>query len=695
MTNWLHYLWSKNKVHEINMKFSNFDVYVICKELDSILSGGRITNIYEIEDLLIIKVNNKLNEKKILIIKNDSRINITEYDYPIPKYPSQFTRSLRKFLKNRIIISISQHKFDRIAKIELSNYESESWYLIIELFNKGNYILLDDNKIVKIAKSYKKFKERNILANKHYSFPISRGANFLSLKKEDFFNLISKKEGEIVRILANSISFSGLYSEEICLRAKIEKTKQSKDLIEKEVQTLFDEFKKIRNEILFGDINAHIVYDEEETPISVFPVELQIYNNFKKKYFDSFNQAVDEFYSRLDSQDLKQPSDTKLNKKLIEQKKILKRQQVYLEELKKDKIKYYKYGDFIYSHLNSLERLFGVIKNARSKGYNYYEISDRLKEAKEDNFDNLDLFLKINPATKKIFIKIDNREVILDLLKSVGENANQLYNKGKKVEKKITGTQNAISESKEQIKKLKEKKVEKIEKLDFLIKPPKKKWYEKYRWFKSSDNYLVIGGKDASSNEALFKKHLDKQDVALHTNFPGSPLMVIKNPKNDQIPENSIREAAEYVASYSRAWKENWGVIDVFYVKSDQVSKTPPSGEFLPKGSFMISGKKNFIKNSKTQLAIAIKYIKLNDVNNKEIFYPKIIIGPISAIRTHYEDYLILKPSKSGDNKGKVANKIKNHFLNNAKKENKKWLDLLSLDDIINSLPSGFSKIEA
>ena len=62
------------------MKFSNLDVYVICKELDSILSGGRITNVYEIEDLLIIKINTKLNEKKNLIIKNDSRINITEYD---------------------------------------------------------------------------------------------------------------------------------------------------------------------------------------------------------------------------------------------------------------------------------------------------------------------------------------------------------------------------------------------------------------------------------------------------------------------------------------------------------------------------------------------------------------------------------------------------------------------------------------
>jgi len=679
------------------MKFSNFDVYVISKELDSILSGGRITNLYEIDDLLIIKVQTISYGKKILIIKDDSRINLTEYDYPIPKYPSQFTSSLRKFLKNRKILSISQYKFDRIINIELSNFEANSWNFVIELFNKGNYILLNETKIVKIAKSYKKFRDRDVLANRKYSFPTSRGESFLSLRKENFIDLILNKEGEIVRILANFISFSGIYSEEICHRAKIDKSKKVTEINESEIQELFNSFKDLRNEILFGNVNAHIVYYENGNPFQVFPIELEIYNDCKKKYFDSFNQAVDEFYSRLDSLDLKEPHDAKLNQRIAEQEKILNRQREYLEDLKKEKIKYYRYGDFIYSHLNSLESLFGVIKRARSKGYNYYEINNKLKEAKNENFDALDLFLKIDPTTKKIHIKVNKSEIQLDLKQSIGENANKLYNKGKKIEKKIAGTISAISESKKQIEKLKEKKGEIGDKVDFLIKPPKRKWYEKYRWFISSENFLVIGGKDASSNEAIFRKYLDKNDIVLHTNFPGSPLMVIKNPKNEPISENTISEAAEFVASFSRAWKENWGVIDIFYVKSEQVSKTPPSGEFLPKGSFMISGKKNFIKNAKTQLAIALKFIRLEeeiDENIDEIFFPKIIIGPISAIKNQYEDYLTIKPSKSGYSKGKIANKIKAIFLYKVKKENKKWVELLSLDDIINILPTGLTKIE-
>jgi predicted ribosome quality control (RQC) complex YloA/Tae2 family protein len=679
------------------MKFSNYDVYAISKELNSILSGGRISNVYEIEDLLIIKVNTISSGNKNLIIKDDARINITEYDYPIPKFPSQFTRSLRKFLKNRKILSVSQYKFDRIINIELSSFDVDSWNFIIELFNKGNYILLNESKVVKIAKSYKKFRNRDILPNKVYSFPISRGVSFLTLKREGFLNVMEGKEGEIVRVLANFVSFSGLYSEEICYRAKVDKSKDVGDITKDELQELWNAFKSLRNELFFGKINAHIVYNGDGNQLYVFSFELEIFKDFDKKYFDSFNNAVDEFYARLDSQDLKQPHDIELNQRLEEQKNILRRQQEYLIELKQDKIKYYGYGDFIYANLNTLERLFGVIENARNKGYNYYEINNKLIKAKDEVIRGLDQFIKIDPPTKKIFIKINNDEVRLDLKKSVGDNANKLYNEGKKVEKKIEGTLKAISKTKKQIKNFKEKKLELEDHVDFLIKPPKKKWYEKYRWFISSENYLVIGGKDASSNEAIFRKHLDKYDIVLHTNFPGSPLMVIKNPKNDVVPENTILEAAEFVASFSRAWKENWGVIDVFYVKSDQVSKTPPSGEFLPKGSFIISGKKNIIQNSKTELALALKFIKTSEDkgNVKEILYPKIVIGPISAIKAHHDSYITIRPSKSsGLGKGKIAKKIKKYFLNRSDGENSKWINILSLDDIINILPTGDSKIE-
>jgi len=184
--------------------------------------------------------------------------------------------------------------------------------------------------------------------------------------------------------------------------------------------------------------------------------------------------------------------------------------------------------------------------------------------------------------------------------------------------------------------------------------------------------------------------------LVFHTTFPGSPLTLIKNPKKNIIPENTIQEAADFVASYSRAWKENWGVVDVFYVNPDQVSKSPPSGEYLPKGSFMISGKKNFIKNAKTELAVGLNLVEVDMETNdqEEIKYPKIICGPLPAIKKKSNNIITINPSKTGLSKGKLAKKIKSLLIKNSERGLKKWINLLSIDEIILYLPSGSSYIK-
>ncbi len=675
--------------------FSNFDVYTITKELDSILTQGKVANVYEIEDLLILKINTNQGRRN-LIIKSDSRINLTDFDYPVPKYPSQYIISIRKLLKNRRIIGVSQHNLDRIIIIELSNINGASWRFVIELFNKGNFLLIDDQIILKVAKRYRKFKDRDILPGKEYEFPQSRGENFLKINQLKFKKLIKNSDSEIVRILARNINISGLYSEEICYRAGIEKSSHGKNVTEAELDALFKSFKNLRNQLLFGEINAHIVIDDKGETIAVLPFELDIFQEYQKQYHNSFNEAVDEFYSKIDSDKIIVPQDLRIKEEIKANEKILKNQLDYLEELKIKKKKYYTQGDLIYKHFKPLENLLNVILNAKSKGYSWSQINNKLEQAKLDNLEGSKFFKKIIPTTKQLIITINNDDIYLNLKKSLGENANLIYSKGKKADKKIKGTIPAIEKTKAKIENLNIKKESMEIEINFLIKKPKKKWYEKFRWFESSDGFLIIGGRDATSNEVIFKKYLESNDLVFHTNFPGSPLTLVKNQKNKQIPEKTIQEAADFTASFSRAWKETWGVVDVFFVKPDQVSKSPPTGEFLPKGSFMISGKKNFVKNAKTELAIGLELVKLESSSYESIqyFYPKVIIGPKNAIETHTnEKVIIIKPSKTGQTSGKLAKEIKQYFIANAENEKKKYIKLLSLDDIIINLPTGQSVI--
>ena len=74
-------------------------------------------------------------------------------------------------------------------------------------------------------------------------------------------------------------------------------------------------------------------------------------------------------------------------------------------------------------------------------------------------------------------------------------------------------------------------KIEKIKEEEQVKRPNieiKREWYEKFRWFISSEGFLVIGGRDATSNEIVIKKHADKNDLVFHTDIKGSPFHLSK-----------------------------------------------------------------------------------------------------------------------------------------------------------------------
>jgi predicted ribosome quality control (RQC) complex YloA/Tae2 family protein len=316
-----------------------------------------------------------------------------------------------------------------------------------------------------------------------------------------------------------------------------------------------------------------------------------------------------------------------------------------------------------------------------------------LLESKKKNLNGSELFESIIPQKGEIVIKANSNSIHLKLNKSVGENANRIYSKGKKAEQKIKGTIEAIKNTKDKINKLEKSKSSVEERVLTLVKKRKRAWYEKFRWFVSSDGYLVIGGRDASSNESIFKNYINPEDIVFHTNYPGSPLAIIKSSDSKKVPESTLKETANFVASFSNAWKEDWGFIDVFYVSPTQISKTPPTGEYLPKGSFMINGKKNIIKDAKTELAIGLELIPSKDGSEKVVYNLKILCGPLSAISFKLDYFLTIKPSRSGNSKGKLAKVIKEKFINHFEEPIKKWIKLLNEDELILYLPAGKSKI--
>jgi predicted ribosome quality control (RQC) complex YloA/Tae2 family protein len=256
-------------------------------------------------------------------------------------------------------------------------------------------------------------------------------------------------------------------------------------------------------------------------------------------------------------------------------------------------------------------------------------------------------------------------ELEFDLNKSVDENAGDYFNRSKKAKKKLEGAKEALKLSRKRLEKL-EKEESKFwveEKKKQEKKERKREWYERFHWFVSSEGFLCIGGKDATSNEIVIKKHTDKEDIVLHTDMAGSPFFVIKN--GQEAGEETLKEAAQAVAVYSRAWKLGHTTADVFYVNPNQVTKEAKSGEHLSKGSFMIYGKTNYL-HPKLEYAIG--------------FEKEIIGGPPPAIKKITKNYVLVVPGRA--KKSALAKKIKSKLKGG------------DLDDIIKFLPSGGADIK-
>lgn len=259
--------------------------------------------------------------------------------------------------------------------------------------------------------------------------------------------------------------------------------------------------------------------------------------------------------------------------------------------------------------------------------------------------------------------------VVLELKKSVDQNASTYFEKAKKAKKKHQGAEEALKRSLKKLKELenKKEKFDAEEKQKETLKERKKEWYEKFRWFFSSEGFLVIGGRDATSNEIVIKKHTDNDDLVFHTDIAGSPFFVIKvkSPPSQATSthptEKTIKEVADATCTFSRAFKLGLQSTSVFYVKPEQLTKEAKPGEYIPKGGFITKGKLKYIDN-KINLAVGITE---SDA---------IMSGPLESIKKNCKNYIVFQQGnlKPSDAAKKIKAKIGG-----------------SLDEIIRALPAG------
>ncbi len=240
-------------------------------------------------------------------------------------------------------------------------------------------------------------------------------------------------------------------------------------------------------------------------------------------------------------------------------------------------------------------------------------------------------------GSEKSFVEIE-----FDLSKSIEENATSYYSKSKEARRTISGLKIALqaAHKRNELERVVKPKTIKVERT--------KKWFEQYRWFFSSDNFLVVGGKDAKGNDALVKKRMKDIDVYFHAEVFGAPHCFIQS-QGKSVPDATMKEAAQFAVTYSKAWEQNRTQADAYSVRPEQVSKTARPGEYLGTGAFMIYGERNWFK--KTPLSCAIGFF------DKE---KTLMAGPLFAIKKNCSFFVELKQGRT--EKNEASKKLKKIF---------------------------------
>ncbi|KAI9305340.1 fibronectin-binding protein A N-terminus-domain-containing protein [Cunninghamella echinulata] len=644
----------------MKQRFNALDIRATVVNLRERLTGLRLQNIYDVNSKTFLFKFAKPDDKELVLIESGTRIHTTQFSREKSAMPSMFCAKLRKYLRTRRLTNVRQVGIDRIVDFEFAGGEkSNGYHIISEFYASGNILLTDhEYRILAVLRVVQNSETVNTTVGEIYNM----NATLHDFQKVDIEKLkqVLQKAGPkdtLKKILNIGFEYGPAMTEHIILEAGLDpNTKVAtdfdysddspalKDLLEafiKGDEMVASTGNKVPNGyIILLDQPKGKKENEESKEIDIYDeFHPYLYNQHKsKKYLEypTFDGAVDEFYSAIESQKLEMKARNQENAALKKLEAVRREQEGRVNNLLSQQMTNTQKAQLIEYNLDMVDAAISIIRNAVASQMDWLDLKELvLDEKRKSNPIALmidDLKLKSNQITLLLSEPRDSDyisdsddsdesddesdesndddkeekkekkepqvfKVDVDISLTAFANARNYYDMKRstaaKHEKTIAATSKAMKSAEKKIRQdLKETKIS-----ISINKIRKPYWFEKFLWFISTEGYLVIAGRDMQQNEMLVKRYLLKGDVYVHADLHGAASVVIKNKPEcvDQpIPPSTLFQAGTMSVCQSKAWDAKI-VTSAYWVHPDQVSKSAPTGEYLTTGSFMIRGKKNFL----------------------------------------------------------------------------------------------------
>jgi len=546
------------------VQLNSVEIAALVAEIGPTVRDAYVKNVYQTRPKeLIFKLYKPGHGAYELWIVAGSCMFLTEGSTSKPERPPEKIMSLRQFTVNKRIVDVRQLGGERIVEIIFDDEEME---VVAELMPPGNIILIVKGIVEWTLESFESDK-RVVRKGITYVPPPPR----FSLQPSEFSPTVFARlnpNSSLVSTLSRDLGLGGKYAEEVIKRASLDKRMKASTLDEEGKKRLYEALTQLLKE----EKTVPRLYTKKSEAVPSL-IQLKTFDDTPFIETSSFSEAVMlSYFKEIEQQSLQEAM------KLIEEKIMAldkeKSDRLHtLEEIKSKKAR-------IESLIEKIQPITYFAEELWSSPENTVK---RLKE-----LTGLDVFFDDGAFV----IRFEDLSLVLKGGSSVHKELGKLYDEVKVLKRTIMKLEEDVARIDEEIAKALSEK-EKIRPETILVVKKERLVRKPFRIFTTSTGFKVLVGKDASSNTALLKKHLGVKDLVFHTEFPGSPATVLVN-GSEAGPED-LEEAAQITASYSKAWKEMFSNASVYYVKAEQVSFSPPSGQYLPKGSFMVYGKKNFL----------------------------------------------------------------------------------------------------
>jgi predicted ribosome quality control (RQC) complex YloA/Tae2 family protein len=645
-----------------------------------------------------------------------------------PERPPDFAMMLRNRLAGAELAAVDQFEFDRVLTIRFDR-EDDSTTVVAELFGDGNVAVLDGSGQVIDSLETVRLKSRTVAPGAPYEFPDAR-FDPLAATREEFDARMRDSDTDIVRTLATRLNFGGLWAEELCTRAGVPKTMAIEEAGDDEFDDLYRVTDGLAGRLRAGDLDPRLYRDRDADDgavdggrrVDVTPVPLEEYGGLDAEPRDSFTDALDAYFTDLDldADGGEEPGQQRpdFEAEIAKHERIIEQQEGAIEDFEAEAAGKRAAAEALYARYDLVDEVLSTVREARTADRSWDEIEETLTTGAERGIPAAEAVVDVDGAEGRVTVAVDDHRVPMDVEVGVEKNADRLYREAKAIEEKKAGAEAAIEDQRSQLAAVRERRDEweatesagsdegreagadrgdesdddASADVDWLAResiPVRQgeEWYERFRWFHTTDDFLVIGGRNADQNEELVSKYLERGDRFFHAQAHGGPVSVLKatgpsEPTRDDIdiPAESKDQAARFAVSYSSVWTDGRFAGDVYEVGPDQVSKTPESGEYLEKGGFAVRGDRTYYRDVAVGVAVGITCEPET----------RVVGGPPAAVEPRAETAVRLEPGRFAQND--AAKKVYREF--RARFADQSFARKVASPDLIQEfLPPGGSRI--